>query len=202
MRTTKDFENDIAAVLTKAMYDGDLSQEALAKQLRISRKTVQNWLDGTTTPNFAWILAWFDACCVNVDTYVDMIQHPAAYEEKVVDINGDRQMLHHVIDTILSDQELRILKFLFMGRHGGDSYAMLNELCAVSNLPLTDRVKLCGQVIDAYELAVAHDMVSCPEDVQPDMDTLNAAYESGKASAFDKLSYYKKVTKQEDIPQV
>lgn len=46
--------------IKKALVDRDLSQEALARRLDVSRQTVFNWCSGRTEPKYAQVQAVAD----------------------------------------------------------------------------------------------------------------------------------------------
>ncbi len=71
--------------------------------------------------------------------------------------------------------------FLFAD-HGSSCDGMYQQWMANLMTPLRDRKRICGQIIDNYNEALATGAITDPDAPQPNMDVLRACYEASSQS--------------------
>ena len=76
-----------------------------------------------------------------------------------------------------------MLLFLLLGDHGSYPPAVIAEMCANLHTPLQNRVSVCGQIIDNYNMAQASRTDPAPNAVQPPIEDLEQTYLSGRKAA-------------------
>lgn len=190
----KDIElaDNIAKILKTAREDADLSQEQIAKSLNISKTTVQNWEKGFKSPNFLTILKWFNICEVQPLSYFLNVLYP----EHTADADlSEEQITDAIIDFIkaLPLHYKQELFYQFYGEHGSSPLGILELATAHLQVPLRDRLNIAQSVIINYEVSEAREALSCPQDIQPDLDILKHSLESGTCAVKNGQSSYSNI---------
>lgn len=174
--------------LTRGM--SGISQEAIANELGIARKTVQNWEKGTTSPSFDQVIGWFKVVKVSPLPYLFQYIYPDM--ESLNDSDNNKlikQSLLTLLDS-LPPEGIKELLYLFYGEHGSSPRAILNLITAHLQTPMKDRVTQAGVIIKNYELALKKNQVTDSNHVQPNLSFLKDALERGEnAFLSDEDSY-------------
>lgn len=174
--------------LTRGM--SGISQEAIANELGIARKTVQNWEKGTTSPSFDQVIGWFKVVKVSPLPYLFQYIYPDM--ESLNDSDNNKlikQSLLTLLDS-LPPEGIKELLYLFYGEHGSSPRAILNLITAHLQTPMKDRVTQAGVIIKNYELALKKNQVTDSNHVQPNLPFLKDALERGEnAFLSDEDSY-------------
>lgn len=166
------------------------SQEYMAFELGIARKTVQNWERGISEPSVGQALMWFKVLNVNPLPYFINIVYPEVKNEKT---EHEERMLRDSLRTLLSvipEEGLRQLLYLFYGEHGSSPRAVLNMVIAHLQTPMKDRVTNGTVIVKNYNLAVRKSMLTSQENIQPNLDIINRAIELGEEAAVRDESAY------------
>ena len=171
--------------------DADRSQEFMAIGLGVSKKTVQNWEKGISSPDLFQGSEWFRILGLNPLPYYLAFLYPELFdgispEKSDEDLN---LALHHLINQA-TPQEKRQLLFLMAGKHGSSWYALLQMFTAHCHTSMQCRVATARIVLDNYEMQQETGELVCPANVQPDLDVLRNAIESGKSAAQKKRAGY------------
>ena len=183
----KDF---LAFALKESRVSSGISQEYLAFELGVARKTVQNWEKAISEPTIDQALCWFKVVNVSPLPYLFQYVYP-----NMEGING-KDSVEKLRDALLSlisvlpEEAVRQLLFLLYGDHGGAPRAVLNLMTAHLQTPLHDRVIAANVIIKNYEMAKEQNTLAKPLHVQPDIDFLNHAAEAGEKSAIAGNSTY------------
>lgn len=186
--TNTEYVDRLASLLADARYKTGVSQAQLAKEMGITKKTVQNWEAGISMPSLLQTLQWFRVLGVNPFTYLQAFIYPGIFEGSVNQTEEEalKKTLHQRIDT-LSEREVRDLLFILTGQHGGSPYAYLQMMVANLQTPLGDRQTVANIIQNNYRNAEAMEKLADPEGIQPDMDALDKAIRQG-VEAFRKKS--------------
>lgn len=122
------------------------SQEFMALELGLARKTVQNWEKGVSVPSIAQALQWFRVLEMSPLPYLFQYVYP-----EMEGLSGEdedhrlREALHKLVDEI-PVEGMRQLLYLFYGDHGSSPRAVMNMVTAHLQTPMHDRVT-AGSVI-------------------------------------------------------
>ena len=162
----------LARMLSLSRAESGLSQEAMALELGIAKKTVQNWEKGVSTPTLPQAIAWFRVAKVAAMPYFLQFMFP--------DIEGmdwqtpDHEVLESLISFIevLPMEGVRQLMYLFYGNHGSSPRAVINMITAYLQLPLRERYHIDCELFTRYGLVKdRHELVK-PEHIKPDENTM------------------------------
>lgn len=187
-----------AKIWWKSRADAGISQEALAFELGVSRKTIQNWEKGTTAPSLFQGTEWFRVLGLNPMPYYLAYVFPDE-AEGIKASDSDERINEALLScvTALPEKAKRQLLYLLIGEHGSSSAAVINLLNAYLQLPMLDRYKQAASIASCYEVEEELGRLVCPNNVQPDMKKLNEALELGKKAAVSgKIGY--SIAKNED----
>lgn len=143
----------IAEALREARDISGKSQEYMALELEVARKTVQNWEKGVSEPTLGQAIGWFKAINVSPIPYLIQVVHTDMDGISAKDdVSKLRKSLHQLLDEI-PEEGIRQLLYLFYGDHGSSPRAALNMLTAHLQTPLKDRVVQGHLVLKNYEIA-------------------------------------------------
>lgn len=178
-------------IWSQSRADCGVSQEYLAMGLGVSKKTIQNWEKGVSSPSFFQGTEWFHLLGLNPLPYYFQFVFPNAFAE---DINPDdnesiEYALKQLIDTLPTNGKIQLL-YLFYGEHGSSPYSVLQMLTAHLQVPMKERVSHASIIMQDYEMEKELGNLTCPDDVQPDLDLLRTALNQGKKAAIKKQTGY------------
>jgi len=170
----------LSQILCTTRSMSGISQEALAFELGVARKTIQNWEKGTTSPTFDQIIGWFRV--VNISPLPYLFQYIYPDMENINSKDSDERLRKALITLIetLPMEGVRELLYLFYGDHGSSPRAVLNLLTAHLQSPMKDRVTQAGVIVKNYELALKKNNVTANEHIQPNIPLLKEALEKGE----------------------
>lgn len=168
--------------------DAGVSQEYMALGLGISKKTVQNWEKGTSSPSFFQGLEWFNLLGINPMPYFYEFIYPGALGQsnmgRSIDTNDEQvsKFLALLIEE-MPMEERRALLYLLYGNHGSSPYAVLQMLLAHLQSPMKDRVSHAASIVQDYEIAKELGNITRPDNIQPRIDFLKSAVAHGRNAA-------------------
>lgn len=174
----------IGAALAKARVDAGLSQHDMARCIGKGRTTIQSWENGESSPTADKIMDWFEACGRSPLAAMQEMLHPAMYHGEISGKTDEQ--LDAELSAYLETAPRRVkemLLFLLLGDHGSYPPAVIAEMCANLHTPLQNRVSVCGQIIDNYNMAQASRTDPAPNAVQPPIEDLEQTYLSGRKAA-------------------
>lgn len=190
----RDFYQDgkkrISKFLCVSRTNAGMSQEAMALELGVARKTVQNWEKGASMPDIGQIFHWFDVLSVNPMPYFFEFVFPTM--EGICGADHGERIREALILLVeqLPEESIRQLMYLFYGDHGSSPRAILNLLTAHLQTPMRDRVTTAGVIVKNYEIAEKKGMLTAIDHVQPNMDILNKALKKGEEAVFNDAASY------------
>lgn len=172
-------DHRIQFILGKARTKMGKSQEYMANELDVARKTVQNWESGVSCPTVEQAMAWFEILNLSPLPYFLEYIHPSMENIKASDDDAKiRDALSRVLGDF-PDTAIRQLLFLLYGDHGSSPSAVLNMLTAHLQSPMKDRLINASIIEKNYEIAKVQGKLSSPNHVQPDMNLLHEGIEEG-----------------------
>lgn len=160
------------------------SQEYMALELNVSKRTIQNWEKGISIPSFFESLEWFRALHVNpIPLYMSLVGSKSYLQDVNPDMSDDEvdKALKEVINLI-SPQSKRAILYLFLGKHGSSAYSVLQLMVAHLHLPLKDRLINARSVLFKYETSKSVDEIICKNNIQPDVVNLRSAIDKAQES--------------------
>ena len=123
---------------------GKRSQEYMALALGISKKTVQNWEKGLSSPDMFQCLEWFRVLELNPMTYLMEFLYPEA----------DGGASDDLLTVTLTPRQKESVKYVYTGSHGSSPTALTELMLAYIALPLEQRAALCQLTLKQYGIAV------------------------------------------------
>lgn len=169
---------------------GGKSQEYMALELQIARKTVQNWEKGTSEPTIKQALEWFRVLGQSPIPYLFQVVHGDmgdASGEK--DIDTLKKSLTNLID-VLPEEGMRQLMFLLYGDHGSSPRAVMNMVTAHLQTPMKDRVINGTVILKNYDMATRQNKLTAPDSIQPNREFLVHAIELGETAVVNCTNAY------------
>lgn len=170
----------LANILGRVRVEKRCSQEQMALELGVARKTVQNWEKGVSEPTIHQAISWFEVLAVSPLPYLFQYMYPDM--EGISSADADehlRQMLFNLL-TELPPEGVRQLLYLFYGNHGSSPRAVLNMVTAHLQTSMRDRVTAGSVILKNYEIAQKKDTVAKKEHVQPNVELLRDAIKKGE----------------------
>ena len=177
----------VAEAITAAREAAGISQRELADRLGRDKRTIQKWEKGEMKIALEDFLAIFDALKIQVEAYSKWIRHPELFPKGLADIRGfstdkKRSALADYYTRQASPLEVQQEYYFLFANHGSSCDGMYQQWMANLMTPLRDRKRICGQIIDNYNEALATGTLTDPEAPQPNMDVLLACYKASFAS--------------------
>ena len=177
----------VAEAMTAAREAAGVSQRELADRLGRDKRTNQKWEKGEMKIALEDFLAVFDALKVQVEPYSKWIRHPELFPNGLSDIlqystDKKRAALGDFYRCQASPMEVEQEYYFLFANHGSSCDGMYQQWMANLMTPLRDRKRICGQIIDNYNEALATGAITDPDAPQPNMDVLRACYEASSQS--------------------
>lgn len=181
----EDFFNEedrkrLARMLMLSRAESGLSQEKVALEMGIAKKTVQNWEKGVSAPTLPQAVEWFRVMEVPAMPYFLQFMFPdiegigAQHEDEKI-----RSELINLIQTIPAEG-IRQLMYLFYGNHGSSPRGIMNMLTAHLQSPLRDRYSHAVMILHDYKLSQEKNETTKPEHIQPNIELLEEAIAKGR----------------------
>ncbi|MGN0347520.1 MAG: helix-turn-helix domain-containing protein [Lachnospiraceae bacterium] len=186
-----------ALMFSKSRTKMKKSQEFMALGLGVSKKTVQNWEKGTSSPTFFQSSEWFRILGLNPLPYYLEFVFPNQYknvenmtEEQVNDFYN-KQL------SLLPVEMKRQILYILCGAHGSSAYSIIQLILAHLQTPLKDRVSHAAVIFQDYEMERKLGNVTDENAPQPDLDLLTKAIAMGKESVMSGRNEYSMTNKTE-----
>ena len=183
-RMTKDNNSDFSELWTSSRYASGVSQEYMAERLNVSKKTIQNWEKGESSPSMWQGFEWFRVLGINPLRYFLNYIYPEAFSDLTSE-NSDKEVKEALIEYIsnATPTEHRQLLFLIAGEHGSDWYGLLQMMTAHCHTSMQSRVAAARTILDNYHIEEANGKLIQPEHILPDIDILERSINGGKEAA-------------------
>lgn len=148
------------------------SQDFIAMNLGINRRTVKNWEDGTVEPTLFQTTEWFRVLNLDILKYFFDIIYPS--------LEGEYPCSEHVFENLDANTKHKLL-FMVFGNHGSSPISVLQMGIAFLHLPQIYRTNIAEMTYRAYLMADSDDVLVCPEHVLPDLSYLEEAITTCKS---------------------
>ncbi|MCQ2527449.1 MAG: helix-turn-helix domain-containing protein [Lachnospiraceae bacterium] len=175
----------------RSRADAGVSQEYVAIGVGVSRKTVQNWEKGISSPDLFQASEWFNVLGLNpLPYFLDFI-----FPQDVDGIKGNDEdkrideALKQLIEQLPAAGKRQLLYMLY-GNHGSSPNAVLNLMNAHLQAPLKDRIVHAAMIVENYELEKMLGNLVCPSNIQPDIKMLRTSMENARTTVEKHRSGY------------
>lgn len=180
----------LSTLLMISRAEGGLSQEKIALELGVAKKTVQNWEKGTSSPSMSQTVQWFRVLGVAALPYLFQFIFPEMVGIKASDKDEKiRENLIKLIET-LPPEGIRQLMFLFYGNHGSSPQGIMNLITAHLQSPMRDRYSHANTILNDYKIAKEKKQLTKPRNVQPNIEFLEKAIEHGRNAVLNDSDKY------------
>lgn len=172
----------ISEALQLTRNESGKSQEYMALELGVTRRTIINWEKGVSEPSVGQTIAWFKLVDKNPIPF--LLQNVYPQMDRISPADEDAKILAALMQLIndLPAEGIRQLMYLFFGNHESSPRAVLQMVTAHLQTPMKDRI-VHGQIIATnYELAMRTGTISHPDHIQPDLKCLKEEIENAKKS--------------------
>lgn len=183
MKSKHERKKELGKQLAAVRLSHGKTQEDMAAACDVARGTVAHWESGVSNPDLFQIEDWEDYLGEDPIYRLSRYRNPDMYERKDLSVQEIKDDLIRIIRDQAPDIVIRQLHFLASGKHGSNRDAFVQEMNAVLQLPLYMRHSLAVMASSMYKLAKANGILNCPEEVQPDIDFLDAAINAGFTAA-------------------
>lgn len=169
--------NEMFADMWKqARIDAGKSQEYVAKKLCVSKKTVQNWEAGYSSPSIILGLEFFNVLGLPIMPYFLKILYPLEFND-LSSSSQDKQIEEALIRYIkgMRPEDKRKLLFVAYGDHGSSFSELIEMLTAHFHTPDENRITIAQNICTNFEIAQAKDRLIAKDHVMPDIKILKNA---------------------------
>lgn len=181
---------NIGYYLQRSRWDCNKSQEFMAIEMGIARKTVQNWEKGVSEPTLTQLMEWFEALKLNPMPYVLRFFYHEDYaaEESI----SDKKTRNILVDMIKDMPIKSVRQFLYVidGNHGSSPRALLQMMIAHLQTPMKDRYNQARLIYDNYTISKEKGTLTDAKEEQPDEQFLKKAIEEGRKSVITGCDEY------------
>ncbi len=165
----------LAKMLTLARAESGMSQEKVALELGVAKKTVQNWEKGVSAPTLPLAIGWFRVMKVAAMPYLIQFLFPdLAGINSIPDDEDIRDDLISLIETV-PPEGIKQLMYLLYGNHGSSPRATLNIMTAHLQCPMRDRYRHAETILSDYKLASDMKEVPANSPIKPNVHMIENA---------------------------
>lgn len=191
-----------ADIHVKARLAANKSQEFMAIELGVAKKTVQNWEKGISSPSFFQSLEWFRVLNTNPFPYYMSIMYPEEYDQiKSANTVAETNDAFDTLIKQISTNDKRALLYIFYGSHGGDPHTIINLMLAHLHTPLQARITQAMLITYIYEMQEEIDNLICKDDIMPNMEELKNSMMRARVAALHKQYGYSVLDKIIEIEE-
>ena len=178
-------------IFTKSRQKTTVSQEKMAAELDVSRRTIQNWEMGKSCPDFFQTMEWFRVLKINPIPYYLEYVFPKEFSDLQASDSGERiaEALKVLLES-LSEEQMRALLFLFHADHGSSPTAVLQMIVAHLHCDMKSRVTVARSILENFEMCEQRGELVAEDHIMPHLDVLRDAVERGKMAANKKEKGY------------
>lgn len=183
----KNFSN----IFAESRHDRGVSQEYMAAELGVSRKTIQNWESGISFPNSFQVSEWFRVIGLSKTPYEykylnsEIRNNPNLTDEEKLELSFDNIMKE------LTIVQKRDILYLLTGTYQGDPHSLLQLFVAHAHLPMAYRFSIANQICETYKLCEHANMLRDTDYILPDIECLEKAIQAGRDAAIRGEDSYK-----------
>ncbi len=181
---------EIAEALRIARYESGKSQETMAFELGVARRTVQNWESGKSEPTVGQAIRWFQILGKSPIPFLLQTVIPA-FDHITSDVEEEK--LREAMLLLVNEipiEGIRQLLYLFYGDHGSSPRAIMQLVTAHLQTPMKDRVTQARVITHNYELAFRKGTIARPDHILPDLQYLKNAIDAGEDAVLKDAKEY------------
>lgn len=175
---------NLCQLLIHSREQAHKTQRYMAKALRRSIQTIQNWEYGISAPDVLDFQAWFEVLGMNPLFYILTLLSPDVYSDTDEDTQIETALLHY-IKNVAPASEKRKLAFCIFGNSGSSWSSQLDEFTAINCCSMRTRVTVSQAVYDSYVMEKAQGKLLTTDKVKPDLANLKSAIDAGRKSAMN-----------------
>lgn len=180
-----------AEMHARARLTAGKSQEYMAYEMGIAKKTVQNWERGKTSPTFFQSLEWFRILKINpTPLYFRMMFPDEKQGISPEDSDAAIDSAFNDFTKNLSIDDKRALLYLYLGGHGSSPHSVIQLLLAHLHTPIRARITNAVVILNNYQIEKQRGGLICPKNISPDIDNLNRAVNRAQLSAIENRESY------------
>lgn len=196
MINENNYEDDrqrLSRLLMISRAQGLVSQEKMALEIGVAKKTIQNWERGVSSPSLIQAIAWFRVLDIAALPYLLQFIFPGLEGIKATD--NDQKLKDALITLInsLPPEGIRQLLYVFYGDHGSSPEALLHMLTAHLQTPLRDRYSHAEQILTDYKLAKDTQNLTAASHIQPDTEVLEKAIACSREALLSNKNEYSRI---------
>lgn len=162
------------------------SQEYMSLSIGVSKRTIQNWERGISSPNLLQGIEWFRVLNLNPLHYFMEFLYPDAFDDDADDDKTEQALIDLIKQC--SALEKKQLLYLITGDHGSTWHSLLQMVTAHCHTTMQSRVSAARIIAENFEIEEQTGQLVCKEDVMPNIDYLKCAINKGKLCAKNKQS--------------
>lgn len=180
-----------AKIWWKSRADAGKSQEFMALGLGVSKKTIQNWEKGTSSPGLFQGCEWFRIMGINPLPYYLAFLYPGLFDQPQPP-EDERQVEEALVLLVRQSTSLekRQLLYLMAGRHGSSWHSLLQMFTAHCQTSMQSRVTTARNILEDYEMEERTGHLVDTDRVHPDLGILRLAISQGKYAVQNNQSGY------------
>lgn len=183
-------KNRLAQMLMLSRNESGVSQEKVAMELGIAKKTVQNWERGISAPTLPQAINWFRVMNVAAMPYLLQFIFPDMVGTSGKD--DDEKLRKNLISVLesLPSEGVRQLMYMFYGDHGSSPRATVNLMTAHLQTPLRDRYTHAAMIMNDYKLSSDKQQTARPDHIQPDIPFLEKSLSAAREAVVNNKENY------------
>ena len=180
----------LSRMLMLSRAESGLSQEKVALELGIAKKTVQNWERGISMPTLPQAIAWFRVMKVAAMPYFLQFMYPniEGTKSELPDKEIEQQLL--TILEHLPNEGIRQLMYLFYGNHGSSPRIVMNLITAYLQFPMRERYLIDKMILTSYELAKEQGHLTKENHIQPNIELVTKALDKEHEAIIENRESY------------
>lgn len=177
-----------ASMWKQSREDAGKSQAFMARELGVSRRTIQNWEEGTSSPSQLMGFRWFRVLDLPPLPYYLRLLYSDFDSAPASDEDTDK-LLFSIIKSLPTHAKKSLL-YCLGGHHGSSVPCSIEEWVANAQCPLSDRLRVAVSIRSNYEVAKEQGMLVGKENIQPDLELLDTAIAAAKRAVISSESSY------------
>lgn len=148
------------ALIASARTSQNKSQQVMADFLGVSKRTVQNWENGSSSPDIAQVLAWFTVLELSPMPYFIRFMYPtdSLMQSSLTLLEIYNSLRSHL--SVMTDADRLLLLYVLSGNHGSSPHAVISLVAEHCLLPVDYKIASATTIHQLYNMAVSSGTVS------------------------------------------